>query len=128
MAGTLELQALEKKIGKEAATKLKAAFKTTLNQSLKITGESKKATVTAKYKQGRLDRLTFSAPRYIFIQNYGFEGTKKNGVYQRLKATDVLNKALDKSNVLDTLADSLADLRGEAVVTAINFIQPQNGR
>jgi len=68
------------------------------------------------------------APKKAKFFYGGYEGTKKNGVYQRLKATDVLSKALDKSNVLDTLADNLADLRAEAVVTAINFIHPQNGR
>lgn len=128
MTGRVDLYMLEKKAGKEAADILKAAFKREIKTAVKVTddGQAKKATVTAKYKRERLDRLTFNAPDYIFKQNFGFEGSKKNGVTMRLKATDVLGKAIDGSQVLETLADTITDLRAEEVITAINF--RQNGR
>jgi len=123
MAGRVDLYMLEKQAGKKAADKLKTAFKTAIKNAVNVTdnGEAKKATVTTKYKNERLDRLSFVAPSYIFKQNFGFEGSKKNGVTMRLTATDVLNKALNTSHVLEELADDLTDIRAEEVITAINF-------
>ena len=123
MTGRVDLYMLEKQVGKKAADKLKVAFKTAIANSVTIsdTGEAKKATVTTKYKNERLDRLSFVAPHYIFKQNFGFEGDKKNVVNMRLTATDVLNKALNTSNVLEELADDLTNIRAEEVLTAINF-------
>lgn len=63
------------------------------------------------------------APDYVFKNNYGFEGKKSNGVNQRLKATDLINQALDDSKVLDSLADNIATLRGDRVALAISFIK-----
>lgn len=121
MASAVDLYLLEKQIGKDAAGKLRKAFKSELRKAVNVKGESKKATVSAKYKDQRLDRLSFSAPDYIFMQHNGFEGTKKNGVTMRLQPTDVLNKALQVSGVMDSLADDLSNLRAEDVITAINF-------
>lgn len=123
MASAVDIYMLEKKIGKEAADKLRDAFKQAIRDTINAKGPSLDATVTAKYKSERLDRLTFSAPHYIFKQHYGFEGTKKNGVNMRLAATNVLNIALAKSGVLDSLADNISNLRAEQVVTGINFIR-----
>jgi len=122
----VDLYQLEKQLGAQAATSLRSAFKQAIQSTVKSTGDSRKATVTAKYKQERLDRLTFSAPHYIYKQNYGFEGTKKNGVKMRLKATDVLSKAINNSGVLEKLADGITDIRAEQVFLAINF--KTNGR
>jgi len=121
MISIVDMYMLEKKIGKDAADKLRKAFRSELSKAVNVKGESKKATVAARYKYDRLNRLSFIAPHYIFKQHYGFEGTKKNGVNMHLKATDVLNKALQSSGVLDTLGDELANLRAEEVLTAINF-------
>lgn len=123
MTGRVDIYMLEKKVGKEAADKLKAAFKREISTAVNVTGDgkAKNATVTARYKQERLDRLTFSAPAYIFKQNFGFEGSKKNGVNMRLQATNVLSKAINSSQVLETLADEIANLRAEEVITSINF-------
>jgi hypothetical protein len=126
MAGSIDSYTLEKQIGSEAASKLRNAFRSAIRETVNVRGESRKASVTARYKQRRLDRLTFAAPYYIFMQHNGFEGQKKNGVMMRLKATDVLNKALQQSGVLENLADNIANLRGEEVIASINL--PQNGR
>lgn len=113
----------EKKLAQNEAKKLRRAFKGALKQSVNITpgGQTSKATVKTLFRSGRLDRLTFVAPHYVFKQHYGFEGVKSNGVRQRLKATNVLNKAIDKVNTLENLADGLTYIRGEQVLSAINF-------
>lgn len=123
MAGTIDFINHERQIGSAAAAKLRAAFRSAIRETVNVRGESAKATVTARYKNNRLDRLTFAAPYYIFMQHHGFEGQKKNGVMMRLKATDVLNKALQQSGVIDTLADNIANIRGEQIMTAINFLR-----
>ena len=122
----VDLYQLEKQLGNQAATSLRAAFKQAIAATVNSTGDSRKATVTSRYKQQRLDRLTFSAPHYIYKQNYGFEGTKKNGVKMRLKATEVITKAIDNSGILEKLADGITDIRAEQVFLAINF--KTNGR
>lgn len=121
MAGAFDIIAREKAIGSHAANTLRKDFKAALGETANIKGESKKATVRARYKDMRLDRITFSAPNYIFMQHYGFEGTKKNHVMMRLKATDVFNIALQKSNVLDTLATQIAENRMGEVILKINL-------
>lgn len=123
MASAVDIYMLEKKIGKEAADKLRVAFKQAIRDTVNVKGPSQNATVTARYKSNRLDRLTFFAPHYIFKQHYGFEGTKKNGVTMRLAATNVLNRALAKSGILDSLANDISNLRAEQVITTINFIR-----
>jgi len=124
MAGTFDILARERQIGNEAVTTLRTDFKEVLSRAINISGASKKSTVRSRFRDGRLDRLTFVAPDYVFKQNFGFEGQKKNGVNMRLKATDVLNKALQKSGVLVNLADDLAELRAEEIMVKMNF----NGR
>lgn len=122
MASSVDIYMLEKKIGNEAAVKLRSAFKSAIRNTVNVRGESKNATVRSRFKDNRLDRISFVAPHYIFKQHYGFEGTKKNGVNMRLKATNVLNKALQSSGILDNLATDLSNLRAEEVLTNISFI------
>jgi hypothetical protein len=75
----------------------------------------------AVFKDQRLQRVTLKAPHYIFKQHYGFEGKKKNGIMMRLKPTDVLTKAIEQANVLETLADGIAEIRMDEVTARINF-------
>jgi hypothetical protein len=75
----------------------------------------------AVFKDQRLQRVTLKAPHYIFKQHYGFEGNKKNGIMMRLNPTDVLNKAIEQANVLETLADGIAEIRMDQVTARINF-------
>lgn len=115
--------ALEKKIAKSSAQKLRRGLRSAIASTTDntISGQAKKTTVRTKYRYGRLDRLTIVAPHYIFKQHYGFEGKKSNGINMRLKATNVLNKALESTNVLEDLATKITDLRGEEVLSKINF-------
>lgn len=123
MAGAIDTYALEKQVGAQAVSKLRAAFKSAIRSAVKVSGDSRKATVTSRYKRQRLDRITFFAPHYILKQNYGFEGKKSNGIMMRLQATEVLSKAIESSNVLETLADDISNIRAEEVITRINFLK-----
>jgi hypothetical protein len=75
----------------------------------------------AVFKDQRLQRVTLRAPHYIFKQHYGFEGNKKNAIMMRLRPTDVLTKAIEQANVLETLADGIAEIRMDEVTARINF-------
>lgn len=123
MASAIDLYNLEKQLGSKSAATLKSGLKNAINST---TGANTFAALNtansrAVYKDQRLQRITIQAPHYIFKQNYGFEGSKSNGINMRLKETDVLSKALDTSNILNILADSIADIRLSQVTSLINF-------
>jgi len=127
MSGNIDLLSKEKAVAQKATKALRSNLRSAISQTTnKRTGLASKAGSRAVFKFGRLQRVTLKAPHYIFKQHYGFEGKKSNGVNMRLKATDVLNKALASSNVLDTLADGIADIRSEQVLATINF--SKNGK
>ena len=68
MAGILDTLQAEKKLASQETRKLRRAFKSAINRSVNVSsaGPTKKATVRSKFKNNRLDRLTFVAPHYIF--------------------------------------------------------------
>lgn len=114
--------AAEKRIGKTAAKKLTSEMRTVIRLSTeKRTGDAELTDVRAKYKNERLQRLVIQAPHYVFKLHYGFEGTKKNGVYQMYKPYLFFNLALNRSKVLDTLADEISALRMEKVISQFKF-------
>jgi hypothetical protein len=123
MAGTIDILQREKQIASEAVKKLRGAVRQEIsNTSNQRTGEALKiGNAGSKFKFGRLQRIIIKAPYYIFMQNYGFEGKKSNGINQRLKATDVFEKALESSNILENLADDISELRLDQVAALIQF-------
>lgn len=122
MTGLIDLKQAEQKIGRDAAKGLKSGILKLIDQKLaRRSGQASKTTVKSRLKQDRLDRLTITAPKHLYVQNFGFEGSKKNGVTMCLEAKDILTKAVEESNVLDNLADALGELRAEEVITLINF-------
>lgn len=79
-------QASEKKAGAKAASALRSALRSSTIQAFKRrTGELEKNTkVSARYKDGTLDRLVLSAPHYSFKNHFGstktgFTGSSKRG-------------------------------------------------
>jgi hypothetical protein len=118
-----DLLALEKQVANKAKKQLASALKFAIDRTTyKKTGEAtKSAGSRAVFKDNRLQRITLKAPHYIFKQNYGFEGTKKNGINMRLKSTGVLNIAIERSNVLETLANEISEIRLSQVTSKINF-------
>lgn len=57
-----------------------------------------------------------SGPKHLFLQNYGFEGVKSNGINMRLKATDIVENALASTNVIEFLANEISKTRAEEIV------------
>ncbi len=134
MVSAVDRYNLEKKLAGTATRSLRTgmryAIDRTTNDARVIGGKYiyrnsglalKDAGSRAVFKDQRLQRLTLRAPHYIFKQHFGFEGNKKNGIMMRLRATDVLNKALEQANVLETLADGIAEIRMDEVTARINF-------
>jgi hypothetical protein len=128
MLSLIDLYNLEKQLGSKSAAALKTALKNAINSTVgaKTFAALNAANARAVFKDNRLQRITIQAEHYIFKQNYGFEGSKSNGINMRLQSTDVLAKALNTSNILNTLADGIADIRLSQVTALINF--SGNGR
>lgn len=128
MASAIDLYNLERQLANKGTSALKIALKNAINSTVGIKSfESlNSANSRAVFRDQRLQRITIQAPHYIFKQNFGFEGSKSNGINMRLEATSVLSKALDSSNILNTLADGIADIRLSQVSALINF--QKNGR
>jgi hypothetical protein len=123
MPSFIDLYLLEKDLASRSTSNLKNALKSSISSTtISRTGLAlRTAGSRSVFKEERLQRITIRAPHYIFKNNFGFEGTKKNGVVMRLKATGVINMALEKSNVLDTLADGISEIRLSQVTSKINF-------
>lgn len=125
-----DLFLLEKKAGTAARQKMERGLRYAIGRTLHKgkTGDALKATSRAVYKDNRLQRITMKAPHYVFKNHYGFEGTKKNGVKMRLLTRGILNIALDQSNVLETLATDIANIRADQAVLKINFERKANAK
>lgn len=77
---------------------------------------SNKTTVRTRFSQNQLRRIVIDAPKYIFIQNYGFEGIKSNGVNMRLKAKRTIDDAIKDTDIMNYLADHISNLRADDIV------------
>lgn len=123
MTGTIDILAREKEITAQVVKKLRGSVREQISktsdsksgQALRLGGAG------SRFKHNRLQRITMSAPHYIFKQHYGFEGKKSNGVNQRLKGTSVFEKALESANVLEDLANNISELRIDQVAALIQF-------
>lgn len=108
----------ERDIANNAKTKLKGSLISKIGSQLKErTGDSKRDTdVRSRFSGEELAKLVIRAPRYIFIQNYGFEGVKKNGINMRLQAKRTIDQAIEESNIMDYLADNISEIRADKVI------------
>lgn len=108
----------EKDIANQAKRTLKDSLRTNIkSQFTQRTGATFENTdVTSRFLKGNLTRITVKAPKHLFIQNYGFEGVKSNGVHMRLKATKTVENAIDSTDVINYLADNLAIIRADDVI------------
>ena len=123
MAGTIDIAQREKEITSQAVKKLRSAVKQGISHTTESrTGQAlRMGGAGSRFKNQRLQRITMSAPYYIFMQHYGFEGKKSNGVNQRLNATDIFSKAINSANILENLADEISELRIDQVTALIQF-------
>ncbi len=113
----------EKKAGQKAARTIRRNFKAILATStVKRSGTLLRiAGATATMKFGELDSITLKASTATFIQHYGFEGIKSNGVRMTLKPLSHFDILFDRSsNALEQLADEIADIRGERITTRLS--------
>ena len=111
-------------VGRKAARKLQKAITSIIAvETVESTGALMKTTARAK-KAGNtnyLDRITIASPHYGFKLNYGFEGIKSNRVQMNLKPINHLHKAIERTSILNELADNLSNIRAEEVAAKINF-------
>jgi hypothetical protein len=123
MIGAVDLYQLEKNLAGKSTTAMRNAIRGAISQTTESqTGEAlKQAGSRAVFRDNRLQRITIRAPHYIFKQQYGFEGTKSNGINMRLQATSVIAKAIESSKILETLADEISEIRLTEVTSKINF-------
>lgn len=109
----------EREIGRTARNLLYHSLQKNISQTFtEKTGELKRKTFAKSYfnKDAQLTSLVLSGPKHLFVQNYGFEGVKKNSINMRLKATEIVEKALASSKVIDFLADEVSKVRAEEIV------------
>jgi len=109
--------------GRKAASQLRRELRSVLGV-LNIKAGSQLLRTTTVRAVGRfdaLDHLNIITPNYIFMQHYGFEGIKKNGVQMTMRPYDHFNKLLDSTTALDKLADAIGEIRLDEVSTAIRF-------
>ncbi|MGK4567856.1 hypothetical protein [Flavobacterium sp. 3HN19-14] len=124
MTGAIDTIMLEKKLGNAMASKFRVSLKSAiaLTQKNVVSGKSKKATALPRFRNNHLERITMKMPYYVYpIQHYGIEGSKRRSINSRIKPTDVLNIALKQGQLTNELADGIADIRSEEVVTKISF-------
>lgn len=124
----IDLYNLEKQAAGNATRSIRSGIRNAISKTTyKRTGDALNlAGSRAVFKDNRLQRVTIKAPHYIFKQHYGFEGKKKNGIMMRLRSTGVINIALDQTNVLETLANQIGNIRASQVESAINFERRAN--
>jgi hypothetical protein len=113
----------EKDIGTELQWRLKRNLVASIKSKTKEgTGLALKSDVKAFYKDGLLDKITLYTPYYIYpILDYGFEGTKINGINMRLKAGRFLSDALENGKVIRDLADLIGKQRANDIMFRVAF-------
>lgn len=120
---TSTISAQEKKAGQAAARKLRSGLKSKATSVFdRLSGKLAKSTATARMKRGRLQRIAIVSPYYGFIQNYGFEKKKSNGVFQRLEATGWIANSIEESKSIENLASEISEIRGGEVVAQFKIL------
>ena len=108
--------------GKKAARLLQASIVKFIGfETVSHTGKLMASTAKARPGIDGLKDIAITQPRYGFMLNYGFEGVKSNGISMKLKATNHLADAIEKSRVLEILADELTEIKAEKVFATIDF-------
>jgi len=109
----------EKQIAQQAVNKLQNAVNHNINRLFDPTGNTGgmrlNTKVKSRFNKGQMVRLSVVGPKHLYVQNYGFEGVKKNGINMRLKPTDAVNDAIETSNVVEFLAQSISEFRADEV-------------
>lgn len=124
MASEIDIFLAEKNVGNEFSKRIKRNLLNSIKQNVKkgATGLALKSTAKAFYKFGLLDRITLFTPYYIYpILHVGFEGSKKNGIYYRVKARQFMSDAVENGKVVEDLATVVGNQRGTAIMNRVAF-------
>jgi hypothetical protein len=116
---------LEKKAGQKAARTIQRNLGIILSTTTtKRTGKMLSwAGASAEMKFDMLNAVTIQATQATFIQHYGFEGIKKNGIYMSLKPYSHFDNLFNKSSsALERLLEEITELRGQKVVSRIQDV------
>src|SRR5690554_4403932 len=110
----------EREIAQQAKNKLQNAVLHNISRLFEPSGKANgmrlNTTVKPRFNKGQLVRLSVVGPKHLYIQNYGFEGVKKNGINMRLEQTDVVNSAIESSGVVEFLAQAIGEARADEVI------------
>jgi hypothetical protein len=67
-------QELERRAATRAAAALRSSMRSVIGETFtKRSGQMEESNVSARFKNGLVDRLVITSPRYSFIEHYGFE-------------------------------------------------------
>lgn len=118
-----DLSALEKKAGQNAARSLSRNLKNILaTTTTKQTGLMlQKAGASVEMKFDQVNAIVIKATSATFIQHYGFEGIKKNGVRMSMKPYNHFTNLFNSTNALERLIDDIGELRAEEITSKIRF-------
>ena len=106
--------------GQKAARKLTGDLRQKANQFKTRSGSLKNISATKRMRNGQLRAIAIKGPKHAYIQHYGFLGTKSNGVFQRLKATNFIVDAIGAGSI-DKLATEISEIRAEEIVANIKI-------
>lgn len=127
-ANTTEIS--EEAIGKQFANRIKSNLLASIRNKVNSkSGLALKSIVKPVFNSGQLDKITIFTPYYIYpVLNYGFEGTKKNGVNMRLKGKNFLDDTFENGKVVQDLADLIGSQRANSIIlrTAFAFDKGNN--
>lgn len=116
-----DLETLEKKAGQKAARTLRRNLRNQL-ATIKDTGIMLGLSGAGiKMKYGELEALIIKSSKAAFIQHYGFEGIKSNGVAMTMPAKNHFNVLFNNTNALEKLADEIGTLRMTKITNKIIF-------
>ena len=114
----------EKAAGRKAAKQLRPSVLRTVQSVFnRQSGDLANARtgIATRRGTGELRGVTLSMPAYGFILHHGFSGRKSNGVFQRLKKTEWIQEAIDRSGAVESLANEISEIRATAFETKIQF-------
>lgn len=122
---SVDQRTLEKQAGQKAALRLRKSLRKEIRSLFETSqgnSELLKASVAHKMKGPELQRLVLKGPYYMFMQHFGFEGVKSNGVKMSLLSnSNFLNDVTNGDNVLQDLATEIGEIRMDEVISKINF-------
>lgn len=78
----------ERAAGRKASAALRVAFRAKIKSTFnRRSGDMEKSTVTAKYKEGFLDRLVLGSPHYSFKHHFGSSLSGTTGATSRKQSS-----------------------------------------